>query len=61
MAKNEDIDLVLHLGDYIYEYDKDGYATEDSKRFNRVVDPKHEIVSLNDYRRRHAQYKSDLD
>ena len=61
MAKNEDIDLVLHLGDYIYEYDKDGYATEDSNRFNRVVDPKHEIVSLNDYRRRHAQYKSDLD
>jgi len=61
MAKNNEIDLVLHLGDYIYEYDKDGYATEDSKRFNRVVDPKHEIVSLNDYRRRHAQYKSDLD
>ena len=26
MAKNDDIDLVLHLGDYIYEYDKDGYA-----------------------------------
>ena len=61
MAKNNEIDLVLHLGDYIYEYDKDGYATEDSKRFNREVDPKHEIVSLNDYRRRHAQYKSDLD
>ena len=61
MAKNENIDLVLHLGDYIYEYDKDGYATEDSERFNRVVDPEHEIVSLNDYRRRHAQYKSDLD
>jgi len=61
IAKNNEIDLVLHLGDYIYEYDKDGYATEDSKRFNRVVDPKHEIVSLNDYRRRHAQYKSDLD
>ena len=61
MAKNNEIDLVLHLGDYIYEYDKDGYATEDSKRFNRVVDPTHEIVSLNDYRRRHAQYKSDLD
>ena len=61
MAKNEDIDIVLHLGDYIYEYDKDGYATEDSERFNRVVDPKHEIISLNDYRKRHAQYKSDLD
>ena len=61
MAKNEDIDIVLHLGDYIYEYDKDGYATEDSERFNRVVDPKHEIISLNDYRKRHAQYKSDSD
>jgi len=61
MAKNNEIDLVLHLGDYIYEYDKDGYATEDSERFNRVVDPKHEIVSLSDYRKRHAQYKSDLD
>ena len=61
MAKNDDIDLVSHLGDYIYEYDKNGYATEDSVRFNRVVDPKHEILSLNDYRRRHAQYKSDLD
>ena len=28
MAKTK-IWLVLHLGDYIYEYDEDGYATED--------------------------------
>ena len=61
MANNDEIDLVLHLGDYIYEYDKNGYATEDSERLNRVVDPKHEIISLNDYRKRHAQYKSDSD
>ena len=61
MSKNVEIDLVLHLGDYIYEYDKNGYATEDSERFNRVVEPQHEIVSLSDYRKRHAQYKSDLD
>jgi len=61
IAKNDEIDLVLHLGDYIYEYDKDGYATEDSIRFNRVVEPTHEIISLNDYRKRHAQYKSDKD
>ena len=61
IAKNDEIDLVLHLGDYIYEYDKDGYATEDSVRFKRVVEPKHEIITLNDYRKRHAQYKSDLD
>lgn len=61
IAKNNEIDLVLHLGDYIYEYDKNGYATEDSEQLNRVVEPKHEIISLNDYRKRHAQYKSDLD
>ena len=52
---------MLHLGDYIYEYDKDGYATEDSVKFNRVTEPIHEIVTLNDYRKRHAQYKSDTD
>ena len=61
IAKNDEIDLVLHLGDYIYEYDRDGYASEDSIRFNRVVEPTHEIISLNDYRKRHAQYKSDKD
>ena len=61
MANNNEIDLVLHLGDYIYEYDKDGYATEDSVKFNRVTEPIHEIVTLNDYRKRHAQYKSDPD
>ena len=61
IAKDDEIDLVLHLGDYIYEYDKNGYATEDSISLNREVEPKHEIISLNDYRKRHAQYKSDSD
>ena len=61
IALDDDIDLVLHLGDYLYEYGEDGYATEDAKKLNRVVDPIGEIVSLNDYRRRHALYKSDKD
>lgn len=61
MALDDDIDLVLHLGDYLYEYGADGYATEDAKKLNRVVDPISEIVSLDDYRRRHALYKSDKD
>lgn len=61
IANDNNIDLVLHLGDYLYEYDKDGYATEDSKRMNRVVEPQHEIVTLDDYRKRHAQYKRDED
>ena len=61
IANDNNIDLVLHLGDYLYEYEKDGYATEDSKRMNRVVEPQHEIVTLDDYRKRHALYKRDED
>ena len=61
IANDNNIDLVLHLGDYLYEYEKDGYATEDSKRMNRVVEPQHEIVTLDDYRKRHALYKKDED
>lgn len=61
IANNADIDLVLHLGDYLYEYDDKGYASEDSIKLDRVVDPLHEIISLNDYRKRHALYKTDPD
>jgi len=47
---HEDLDAVIHLGDYIYE----GFSTE-----LRVPDPAHKCVTLDDYRRRHAQYKTD--
>jgi alkaline phosphatase D len=46
-------DLILHLGDYIYE----DAATTGSVREHVGA----EIVSLADYRRRHAQYRSDPD
>ncbi|MDH3439563.1 MAG: alkaline phosphatase D family protein [Gammaproteobacteria bacterium] len=59
IANDPDIDVVAHLGDYIYEYSEDGYGGETGKRINRVHEPRHEIVSLDDYRTRHAQYKSD--
>jgi len=61
IAKRDDLDAVLHLGDYIYEYAIDGYASEDAAMMNRLSDPVHEIVSLSDYRRRYAQYRSDAD
>ena len=61
IAKNDDIDLVLHLGDYIYEYGENVYPAEGSEQMGRIVDPKHEIVSLDDYRRRYALYRSDDD
>jgi alkaline phosphatase D len=52
MAK-EDLDLVFHLGDYIYEY-----ATVEN-RVRRHNGP--EIMTLEDYRNRHALYRSDTD
>ncbi len=57
----DDIDFALHLGDYIYEYEKDGFASEDAEALGRVVEPVTEIISLDDYRRRYAQYRGDLD
>jgi alkaline phosphatase D len=57
MAK-EDLDLVFHLGDYIYEYGPDEYvASTGNVRHHKGP----EIRSLEDYRNRHAQYRSDAD
>lgn len=55
------VDVVLHLGDYIYEYGgPETYGMNSAVAGERPHDPPREIVSLADYRRRHAQYKSDL-
>lgn len=54
-----DIDAVLHLGDYLYEYAEDEYG--DGSRLGRAPLPNKEITSLSDYRTRHAQYKTDPD
>ncbi|MGV9006779.1 MAG: alkaline phosphatase D family protein [Brevundimonas sp.] len=63
IARLEQVDAVVHLGDYIYEYGggPDDYGMETGRALNRLPDPPHEIVSLDDYRRRHAQYKTDPD
>jgi alkaline phosphatase D len=59
IAKDAAIDFVLHTGDYIYEYGADSWGSDVAKRIGRVHAPAHEIVSLADYRTRHAQYKTD--
>lgn len=48
-----DVDLVLHLGDYIYE--------DDGSKGPRTHEPPHEAVTLDDYRRRLAQVRADPD
>lgn len=57
MAK-EKLDLVFHLGDYIYEYGPNEYV---SKTGNVRTHSGPEIMSLLDYRNRHAQYRSDAN
>lgn len=54
-------DLVVHLGDYLYEYAREGYASADAERLAREVDPATELLSYEDYARRHAQYSADPD
>jgi alkaline phosphatase D len=63
VSKLERLDAVIHLGDYIYEYgaEADAYGMDTGARLNRTPVPAHEIVTLADYRQRHAQYKSDPD
>ncbi|MDP1617201.1 alkaline phosphatase [Phenylobacterium sp.] len=54
------LDAVIHLGDYIYEYGGDGsYGMNSPVAGERRHVPDREIVSLADYRQRHAQYKAD--
>ena len=61
IGHHNDLDAVIHLGDYIYEYPADGYASERAAEFDRLSDPAGELLTLSDYRRRYAQYRSDPD
>lgn len=59
LANRPDLDVILHLGDYIYEYANAQYG--DGTKFGRIPSPNKEMVALADYRERHAQYKADPD
>lgn len=56
-----DVDVAVHLGDYIYEYAATGYASDNAASLGRLSVPANELLTLSDYRLRHAQYKSDAD
>ncbi|TSE16632.1 alkaline phosphatase [Arthrobacter sp. KBS0703] len=59
LAARGDLDAVLHLGDYLYEYGPGEYQSRGV--VVRPHDPSHEMTQLAHYRRRHAQYKTDPD
>lgn len=57
---NSDADVIVHLGDYIYEYGAGQYGTNASTAaLNRTHQPANEIISLQDYRTRYKQYRGD--
>ena len=59
LAVRPDLDAVVHLGDYLYEYANRRYG--DGEKFGRIPSPDKEILTLEEYRQRHAQYKTDSD
>lgn len=54
---NSNADAVVHLGDYIYEYETNNYPDAESQI--RAPSPLTEIISLDDYRERYRQYRTD--
>ena len=60
-AEQNAFDLIVHAGDYLYEYGSATYPAADVKVAGRDARPALEIVSLADYRLRHASYRADPD
>lgn len=63
IAEQADIDVVLHLGDYVYEYASFDSPDPDANTYGmvRAYEPQHEILTVADYRTRYAQYRRDAD
>ena len=62
LAERDDLAFVLHLGDWIYEASQTPPASQTPSRdIGRPFDPLHECRTLEDYRTRYAQYRSDPD
>ena len=62
IAERDDLDFVLHLGDYIYEASQTPPSTQTPDAdIGRPFEPRNECVTLADYRTRYAQYRADPD
>lgn len=56
------VDVVLHLGDYLYEYARGVYVNPIAEEtLGRSVEPASEILTTDDYRTRYATYRADKD
>ncbi len=60
-AARNDIDLVVQVGDYLYEYKVGEYPSARDALPGRDIQPTNELIALADYRLRYACYRSDPD
>lgn len=60
-AARDDLHLMVHLGDYLYEYPPGTYPPAEQALAGRMILPDSETVALADYRLRYASYRSDPD
>lgn len=60
-AARDDLQLGLHLGDYIYEYERGDYPSTQEAVTGRLLEPANECLALADYRLRYACYRADAD
>lgn len=57
IANRNDVDYILHLGDYIYEFGTNEYGNHP----DRALQPGYEVITLADYRMRYSHYRLDPD
>ena len=62
LAERDDLDAIIHLGDTIYEASNTPPKNQTpGADIGRPFDPLHECKTLDDYRRRYRQYRTDPD
>ena len=60
-SARSDLDLMVHLGDYLYEYPVGTYPDAKLALPGRLIQPDNELLSLADYRLRYGAYRLDSD
>ncbi|ATQ45067.1 alkaline phosphatase D family protein [Caulobacter mirabilis] len=60
-SARDDLHLMVHNGDYIYEYPRGRYPDAEKAIKDRLIEPANETILLADYRLRYASYRADAD
>lgn len=63
LAKRNDLDVALHLGDYIYEYGTSTFNSLAAMKTGRFHEPRdsNDVYTIATYRARYSQYRLDED